>query len=387
MPLWIFLISSDRPKVSRTDFSKASRIVVKIGSSLLTAGGQGLNKPAIANWVDQMANIRSQNKEVLLVSSGSVAEGISRLGLKQRPDTLHELQAAASVGQMGLVKTFEDSFQKHKLHSAQVLLTHDDLSDRQRYLNARSTLLTLLDFGAVPVINENDAVATDEIRFGDNDTLAALVANLVEADLLILLTDQSGLFDSDPGINPDAQLISSASVNDSLLDDVAGESRSGLGRGGMFTKVRAARLAARSGAATVIVSGNIENVINSVISGDEIGTYLIPDIAPLAARKQWLAGQLKIKGELVLDNGAVNSLRNAGKSLLAVGVKSSNGQFNRGDLISCLAENGEEVARGLVNYGAKDVVRIAGKASTEFEKILGYADDAELIHRDNLVII
>jgi len=387
MPLWIFLISSDRPKVSRTDFSKARRIVVKIGSSLLTAGGQGLNKPAIANWVDQMANIRSQNKEVLLVSSGSVAEGISRLGLKQRPDTLHELQAAASVGQMGLVKTFEDNFQKHKLHSAQVLLTHDDLSDRQRYLNARSTLLTLLDFGAVPVINENDAVATDEIRFGDNDTLAALVANLVEADLLILLTDQSGLFDSDPGINPDAQLISSASVNDSLLDDVAGESRSGLGRGGMFTKVRAARLAARSGAATVIVSGNIENVINSVISGDEIGTYLIPDIAPLAARKQWLAGQLKIKGELVLDNGAVNSLRNAGKSLLAVGVKSSNGQFNRGDLISCLAENGEEVARGLVNYGAKDVVRIAGKASTEFEKILGYADDAELIHRDNLVII
>jgi glutamate 5-kinase len=387
MPLWIFLISNGRSKVSRTDFSKARRIVVKIGSSLLTDGGQGLNKSAIANWVDQMADIRSQNKEVLLVSSGSVAEGISRLGLKQRPNTLHELQAAASVGQMGLVKTFEDNFQKHKLHSAQVLLTHDDLSDRQRYLNARSTLLTLLDYGAVPVINENDAVATDEIRFGDNDTLAALVANLVEADLLILLTDQSGLFDSDPDINPGAQLISSASVNDSLLDKVAGESRSGLGRGGMYTKVRAARLAARSGAATVIISGNIENVINSVISGDEIGTYLIPDIAPLVARKQWLAGQLKIKGELVLDNGAVNSLRNAGKSLLAVGVKSAGGQFSRGDLVSCLAENGEEVARGLVNYGSKDVVRIAGKASTEFEKILGYADDAELIHRDNLVII
>ena len=372
--------------MSRTDFFKARRIVVKIGSSLLTAGGQGLNKTAIANWVNQMANIRSQNKEVLLVSSGSVAEGISRLGLKQRPNTLHELQAAASVGQMGLVKTFEDNFQNHKLHSAQVLLTHDDLSDRQRYLNARSTLLTLLDFGAVPVINENDAVATDEIRFGDNDTLAALVTNLVEADLLILLTDQPGLFDSDPGINPDAKLISSASVNDSLLDEVAGESRSGLGRGGMFTKVRAARLAARSGAATVIVSGTIENVINSVISGDEIGTYLIPDVAPLVARKQWLAGQLKIKGELILDKGAVNSLRNAGKSLLAVGVKSVGGQFDRGDLVSCLAKNGEEVARGLVNYGSKDAARIAGKPSTEFEEILGYADDAELIHRDNLVV-
>lgn len=373
--------------MSRTDFSKARRIVVKIGSSLLTAGGQGLNKPAIAAWVGQMANIRSQNNEVLLVSSGSVAEGMSRMGLKQRPKTLHELQAAASIGQMGLVKTFEDNFQKHKLHSAQVLLTHDDLSNRQRYLNARSTLLTLLDFGVVPVINENDAVATDEIRFGDNDTLAALVANLVEADLLILLTDQSGLFDSDPGINPDAQLISSASVNDSLLDEVAGESRSGLGRGGMYTKVRAARLAARSGAATVIVSGSIENVISSVISGDKIGTYLIPDIAPLAARKQWLAGQLKIKGELVLDNGAVNSLRNAGKSLLAVGVKSTRGKFNRGDLVCCFAENGEEVARGLVNYGSKDASKITGKASTEFEKILGYADDAELIHRDNLVVI
>ncbi len=386
MPLWIFLISNDRLIVSRADFFKARRIVVKIGSSLLTAGGQGLNKTAIANWVNQMANIRSQNKEVLLVSSGSVAEGISRLGLKQRPNTLHELQAAASVGQMGLVKTFEDNFQNHKLHSAQVLLTHDDLSDRQRYLNARSTLLTLLDFGAVPVINENDAVATDEIRFGDNDTLAALVTNLVEADLLILLTDQPGLFDSDPSINPDAQLISSASVNDSLLDEVAGESRSGLGRGGMFTKVRAARLAARSGAATVIVSGTIENVINSVISGDKIGTYLIPDVAPLVARKQWLAGQLKIKGELILDKGAVNSLRNAGKSLLAVGVKSVGGQFDRGDLVSCLAKNGEEVARGLVNYGSKDVTRITGKPSTEFEEILGYADDAELIHRDNLVV-
>ncbi len=373
--------------VSRSDFAKAKRIVVKIGSSLLTAGGQGLNKIAISEWVSQMANINSQGKEVLLVSSGAVAVGVSRLGLKQRPHTLHELQAAASVGQMGLVKTFENNFQKHKLHSAQVLLTHDDLSNRQRYLNARSTLLTLLDFGVIPVINENDAVATDEIRFGDNDTLAALVANLVEAELLIILTDQTGLFDADPSIHPTAQLISNISVNNQLLDKVAGESRSGLGRGGMFTKVRAARLAARSGAATVIVSGNAENVIESVISGNEIGTYLTPDIAPLAARKQWLAGQLQIKGQLILDAGAVNSLTNAGKSLLAVGVKSVSGNFNRGDLVSCMTENREEIARGLVNYNSADSNKIAGKVSADFEKLLGYADDAELIHRDNLVIV
>lgn len=373
--------------MNRTDFSKAKRIVVKIGSSLLTAGGQGLNKPAIAGWVSQMAYAHSQNKDILLVSSGSVAEGICRLGLKQRPKTLHELQAAASVGQMGLIQAFENKFQKHNLHSAQVLLTHEDLSDRQRYLNARSTLLTLLDFGVIPVVNENDAVATDEIRFGDNDTLAALVTNLVEADLLIILTDQTGLFDSDPSINPNAQLLTDLSVNDSLLDKVAGESRSGLGRGGMYTKVRAARLAARSGAATVIVSGNINNVIHSVISGSNIGTYLIPDIAPLAARKQWLAGQLQIKGQLILDDGAVKILRSAGKSLLAVGVKSVIGEFKRGDLVSCFTESNDEVARGLVNYGSVELDKIAGKASKEFERLLGYADEDELIHRNNLVVI
>ncbi len=373
--------------MSRTDFSAAGRIVVKIGSSLLTEGGRGLNKQAIAEWVRQMAEVRLAGKDVILVSSGSVAEGVARLGLKSRPNTLHELQAAASVGQMGLIQSFEDNFQKHGLHSAQVLLTHDDLSNRQRYLNARSTLLTLLDFGVVPVVNENDAVATDEIRFGDNDTLAALVANLVEAELLIILTDQQGLMDSDPGVNPEAKLISSASANDSLLDEVAGGSISGLGRGGMFTKVRAARLAARSGAATVIVSGVLEGVIDKVISGDELGTYLVPDIEPLAARKQWLAGQLQIKGQLVLDDGAVSILQNAGKSLLAVGVRSVSGGFNRGDLVSCVSGNGEEIARGLINYGFDESVKIAGKSSSAFETILGYSDEPELIHRDNLVLI
>ena len=373
--------------IKRNDFPKAERIVVKIGSSLLTDGGRGLNKQAITGWVEQIANICLGNKDILLVSSGSVAEGISRLGLKQRPNTLHELQAAASVGQMGLIKTFEDCFQKHNLHAAQVLLTHDDLSNRQRYLNARNTLLALLGFNTIPVINENDAVATEEIRFGDNDTLAALVANLIGADLLIILTDQEGLMDSNPNINPDAQLISKALTNDPSLDKVAGDSTSGLGRGGMLTKIQAARLAARSGTATIIASGNESNIIKRIISGEEIGTFLVPNIDPIAARKQWLAGQLKIRGQLVLDNGAVNKLQNAGKSLLAVGVKSVSGQFSRGDLVTCFSNSGIEIARGLINYNSEESKKIIGKPSTDFEALLGYADNEELIHRDNLVLI
>ena len=373
--------------MSRSEFSQAKRIVVKIGSSLLTDGGRGLNREAIADWVKQMAGLRQQGVDVVLVSSGSVAEGMSRLKLKARPKTLHELQAAASVGQMGLVRRFEDEFQEHGLLAAQVLLTHDDLSDRQRYLNARSTLLTLLDFGVVPVINENEAVATEEIRFGDNDTLGALVANLVEADLLILLTDQLGLYDANPSLNPEAKLIRHISVNEGLLDEVAGGSISGLGRGGMSTKVRAARLAARSGAATVIVSGKLEQVIAQVIGGADLGTYLIPDIAPLAARKQWLAGQLQLKGSVTLDEGAVKILQSDGKSLMAVGVKAVEGNFQRGDLVSCRDTQGLEIARGLINYGADEAAKIAGKPSSEFETLLGYADDEELIHRDNLVLI
>jgi len=373
--------------VSRHNFSATKRIVIKIGSSLLTNGGQGLDKLAIAGWVEQMANIRLAGKDVLLVSSGSVAEGINRLGLKQRPKTLHELQAAASVGQMGLIQTFEDNFQQYNLHAAQVLLTHDDLANRKRYLNARSTLLTLLDYGVIPVINENDAVATDEIRFGDNDTLAALVTNLVEAELLIILTDQLGIFDANPTLNSQAKLLSQIPVNDRLLDQVAGGSLSGLGRGGMFTKVSAARLAARSGAATVIASGSIDKIIEQIIAGQNIGSYLIPDIVPIVARKQWLAGQLQVKGQLVLDAGAVKSLQHAGKSLLAVGIISVSGLFSRGELVACLTEDGREIARGLVNYDSTDTRKIAGKSSQCFRKILGYDDDAELIHRDNLVVL
>ena len=374
-------------KVNPRNFSSVRRVVIKVGSSLLTAGGQGLNHQAIAGWVAQMAKLRQQQIDVLLVSSGAVVEGMCRLGLKQRPKTLHELQAAASVGQMGLVQVFENNFQHHDLHTAQILLTHDDLSDRERYLNARSTLLTLIRFGVIPVINENDTVVTDEIRFGDNDTLAALVANLVEADLLIILTDQQGLFDSDPGLNPDAKLISSARVNDTILDAAAGESRSGLGRGGMFTKIRAARLASRSGSATVIAAGTTEQVITKVIEGADVGTFLQSDIAPIAARKQWLAGQLQVKGALVLDAGAIKVLQKSGKSLLAVGVISISGNFNRGELVSCVDEQDHEIARGLVNYSATDVRSIAGKPSTCFMEILGYADDEELIHRDNLVLV
>ena len=373
--------------MSRTDFANVKRVVVKIGSSLLTKGGQGLDKVAITAWVKQMAQLRHQSIDVVLVSSGSVAEGMCRLGLKVRPKTLHELQAAAAVGQMGLVRVFDDNFQQHGLHAAQVLLTHDDLSDRQRYLNARSTLLTLLKFGVVPVINENDTVATEEIRFGDNDTLAALVANLIEAELLIILTDQQGLFTGDPGLYADAVLISEISVNDDRLDTMAGDSRSGLGRGGMSTKVRAARLASRSGAATVVAAGAVDDVITSVFSGLDLGTHFLPDIEPLVARKRWLAGQLQVKGQLTLDAGAVRVLKSDGKSLLAVGVKSVSGQFERGELVSCLDESGLEIARGLVNYGNTEAQLIAGKSSSEFEKILGYADDSEMIHRDNMVLV
>jgi glutamate 5-kinase len=372
--------------MSRTKFSAAKRIVVKIGSSLLTDGGKGLNQAAIAVWVRQMAQLKQQGIDVILVSSGSVAEGMSRLGLKTRPKALHELQAAASVGQMGLVQTFESNFQVHGLHAAQVLLTHDDLSNRQRYLNARSTLLSLLNYDVVPVINENDAVATDEIRFGDNDTLGALVANLVEADLLIILTDQLGLFDSDPSVNPSAKLINEISAHDPLLEAMAGGSRSGLGRGGMATKVSAARLASRSGAATVIVSGELDNVIGSVMAGDTIGTYLYANIAPLVARKQWLAGHLQAKGSLVLDAGAVRVLKTSGKSLLAVGVIAVQGQFGRGELVICLDTEGVEIARGLVNYPAVEMRLIQGKPSQQFASILGYSDDEEVIHRDNLVL-
>ncbi len=371
----------------RKALRQTQRIVIKIGSSLLTDNGRGLDNQAIALWVEQIAALTKQGKQVLLVSSGSVAEGMVRLGWKKRPHLLCELQAAASVGQMGLVQTYESLFQAYQLHTAQVLLTHEDLSDRKRYLNARSTLLSLLKFSVIPVINENDTVATDEIRFGDNDTLAALVANLVEAEILIILTDQSGLYDKNPVFNDDARLIDSAQANDPSLRAMAGESNSQLGRGGMVTKLHAAKLASRSGAATVIASGREKNVITRILEGEVLGTFLAPTDEPLLARKRWLVGQLKVNGKIVLDDGAVNVLERSGKSLLAIGVESIEGCFKRGELVACYDLSGREIARGLVNYSFEEVEIIKRKPSHQIEALLGYVAEPELIHRDNLVLI
>ncbi len=371
----------------RSEFAGARRVVVKIGSALLTGDGRGLDISGISGWVKQIATIRQKGVEIVLVSSGSVAEGMCRLGWSTRPHALHELQAAASVGQMGLVRTYEALFEQHGLLTAQILLTHDDLSNRQRYLNARGTLLTLLELGVVPIINENDTVATEEIRFGDNDTLGALVANLLDADLLIILTDQKGLYERDPRVDPTAKLVNAASINDERLSEMVGESRSGLGRGGMITKLRAGRLASRSGAGTIIVSGREAGVINRVFSGEEIGTFLIPDTSPLLSRKRWLAGQLKLKGKLIIDEGAARMLREAGKSLLPIGTIGVNGHFDRGDLVACVDPQEREIARGLANYGSEETRRLLGQPSHNIEELLGYVDEPELIHRDNLVLV
>jgi glutamate 5-kinase len=361
--------------------------VVKIGSALLTNEGRGLDQEAIAVWVEQMVALQRAGRQLLLVSSGAVAEGMSRLGLCRRPTALHELQAAAAVGQMGLVQAYESRFISHGIHTAQVLLTHEDLADRRRYLNARSTLRTLLAMGVVPVINENDTVASDEIRFGDNDTLAALVANLVEADLLVLLTDQQGLFERDPRQHPDARFIAEARAGDPALLGMAGDSGGRLGSGGMQTKIQAAAKAARSGAATLILWGREPGVLTRVAEGEALGTLLRPATGRLAARKQWLAGQLQIRGELHLDAGAVAALQRSGRSLLPVGVTSVAGRFERGDLVRCLDGAGCEVARGLSNYSAAEALRILGQPSERIKSILGYVDEPELIHRDNLVLM
>ena len=366
--------------------SRCQRWVVKIGSALLTNDGKGLAVDAIDDWVAQIADLRQAGREVLLVSSGAVAEGITRLGWTQRPHALHELQAAAAIGQMGLVQAYESRFQKFGLHTAQVLLTHDDLSNRQRYLNARSTLRTLLDLGVIPIVNENDTVTTDEIRFGDNDTLAALVANLVEADVLVLLTDQQGLYDGDPRSNPSAHLVPEALAGDISLEKMAAGSGGALGRGGMLTKVRAAARAARSGTVTLIASGHEPAVLQRLAADERLGTCLRPSSGAVAARKQWLAGQLRVRGRLLLDDGAVKVLRGAGSSLLPVGVTRVEGEFDRGDLVVCLDPGGEEVARGLVNYNAAESSKIIGQPSSRIEALLGYVDETELIHRDNLVL-
>lgn len=369
----------------RTRLKQARRWVIKIGSALATNDGQGLNLASIDAWTADAAALWQAGREVVLVTSGSVAEGVARLGWKRRPHALHELQAAAAVGQMGLVRAYETCFQRHGIKTAQVLLTHEDVSNRQRYLNARSTLRTLLELRVIPVINENDTVATEEIKLGDNDTLGALAANLIEADVLVLLTDQAGLFDKDPRHHPDARLVPEAEAGDPALEAMAGDGGA-WGRGGMRTKVRAAKLAARSGAATVIAAGQEPGVISRLAAGEALGTLFLPGQESLAARKQWLASGLKQQGSLRLDAGAVRVLREQGRSLLAVGVREVEGEFQRGALVVCLDPEGREVARGLVNYSASEARVIKGLPSDQIEAALGYADEPELIHRDNLVL-
>lgn len=372
--------------MTRAITQDAQRLVVKIGSALLTNNGAGLDRDAIDGWVEQIAQLLAQGKEIVLVSSGSIAEGIVRLGWKTRPESIHELQAAAAVGQMGLIQTYESSFKRFDRLTAQILLDHDDLANRQRYLNARSALQTLIQLNVVPIVNENDTVVTDEIRFGDNDSLAALVANLIDADLLVILTDKDGLYSANPDLDPNAQLISQAMADDSSLDALAGGSNSALGRGGMITKLQAARLAARSGCNTVIVGGRNSGILTAVAQGAEVGTLLAASQQPIAARKQWLAGQLQVKGQLVLDAGAVKVLQQQGRSLLAVGVTQVKGQFTRGELVSCVDSGGQEIARGLVNYHSDEATRIQGQGTERIAEILGYREDDELIHRDNMVI-
>ncbi len=372
---------------SRSVLATARRIVIKVGSSLVTKGGQGLDQHALAQWATQIATLSRSGKQVILVSSGAVAEGMQRLGWKRRPKALHELQAAAAVGQMGLVQAYETCFRSHGMRTAQILLTHDDLADRKRYLNARSTLRTLLDLGILPIINENDTVATDEIRFGDNDTLGSLVTNLVEAEVLVILTDQPGLFTADPRKRPDAELVAEARAGDPTLAAMAGGVGSDIGSGGMLTKILAARRAARSGAHTIIASGHEPEVLERLAAGEMIGTQLIAETLTLAARKQWLADHLQVRGRLHIDAGAAKALLADGKSLLPIGVHEIEGEFDRGELVACVDPRGHEVARGLVNYNASDTRRILRAPSADIEARLGYVDEPELIHRDNLVLL
>ncbi len=364
----------------------ARRIVVKVGSSLVTNEGRGLDAGAIGGWCRQLAALAREGREVVMVSSGAVAEGMKRLGWSTRPHELPELQAAAAVGQMGLAQMYETQLAGHGLVSAQVLLTHADLADRERYLNARSTLLALLSMKAVPVINENDTVVNDEIKFGDNDTLGALVANLVEADALVILTDQRGLYAADPRKEPGARFIDVAQAGDPALERMAGGAGSTIGRGGMLTKILAAKRAASSGASTVIAWGREPDVLLRLAAGESIGTALVAATPKLAARKQWMADHLQLRGAVAVDAGAVQKLLAEGKSLLPIGVVAVDGEFARGDVIAVRSPEGTEVARGLANYSAAETRLIARKPSSQIEATLGYAAGPELIHRDNLVL-
>lgn len=366
---------------------QSRRIVIKVGSSLVTNQGQGLDHTTLTCLAEQIAKLKQAKKEVVLVSSGAIAEGMQRLSWKKRPHALYKLQAAAAVGQMGLIQAYESCFRDYELQTAQLLLTHEDLSNRKRYLNARSTLTTLLSMNVVPIINENDSIATEEIRFGDNDTLAALVTNLIEADVLVILTDQAGLFTADPRIDAQAKLLNEAMVEDPAIELMASNVGSIIGRGGMLTKISAAKRAARSGAHTVIASGHEANVLVRLIQGEAIGTQLMTKTLKVTARKQWLANHLQTHGKITLDEGAVKALTVEGKSLLPIGVTNATGNFERGEVVNCIDLEGREIARGLVNYSAMETQKILRCPSSEIESILGYVDELELIHRNNLVLL
>ncbi len=364
----------------------ARRIVVKVGSSLVTNEGKGVDAEAIGTWCRQMATLAADGREVIMVSSGAIAEGMKRLGWATRPHELHELQAAAAVGQMGLAQMYETKLREQGMGSAQVLLTHADLADRERYLNARSTLLTLLSHQVVPVINENDTVVTDEIKFGDNDTLGALVANLVEADVLVILTDQKGLYSADPRKDPNARFIDVCTAGDPALEQMAGGAGSRVGTGGMITKVIAAKRAAGSGASTVIAWGREPDVLVRLSQGEAIGSLFVAATAKLTARKQWMADHLQLRGAVTIDDGAVTKLREEGKSLLPIGMIEVQGEFHRGDIIAVKDAAGREVARGLANYASSEARRIVKRPSSEIESVLGFITEQEMIHRDNLVL-
>lgn len=373
--------------MSKSLLLNSKTLIVKVGSSLVTNNGEGLDRMAIAAWAAQISQLAKQGRQVVLVSSGAVAEGMQRLGWKKRPVEVNELQAAAAVGQMGLVQMYESCFAEHGLHTAQILLTHEDLADRKRYLNARSTLKTLLELNVIPIINENDTVVTEEIRFGDNDTLAALVANLIEADALVILTDQQGLYSADPRKDKHAKLINFETAGNLELEQMAGGAGSNVGTGGMLTKILAAKRAASSGAHTIIASGREKDVLIRLNAGEAIGTHLQATQIKTIAKKQWLADHLRVGGKLVLDAGAVKVLKTEGKSLLPIGVTAVQGSFERGDVVACMTEAGAEIARGIVNYNSLEAARIMRKASNEIEKILGYVEESELIHRDNMVLL
>ena len=378
--------SSLLPRLDESVLRHARRIVVKVGSSLVTNEGRGLDEAAIGHWCVQLSVLVKEGRELIMVSSGAVAEGMKRLGWSTRPKEINELQAAAAVGQMGLVQMYETKLRESGIGSAQVLLTHADLADRERYLNARSTLLTLLQLGVVPVINENDTVVNDEIKFGDNDTLGALVANLVEADALVILTDQKGLYTADPRRDPAAQFVHEAKAGDLALEAMAGGAGSSIGKGGMITKILAAKRAAGSGASTVIAWGREPDVLLKLAGGDALGTLLVAQTQKKQARKQWMADHLQLRGAVMVDAGAASKLRDEGKSLLPIGMTGVDGDFSRGDVIAVRDPAGVEIARGLANYAAAEARLLCRKPSAEFERLLGYMAEAEMVHRDNLVL-